>query len=188
MKTKFIVIFIVAIIVLVGGIGFILSKDSGAPSKYDEFAKALKEKGAVFYGAFWCPHCQTQKAEFGSAKKYLPYVECSNVDNTQKPVCLDKKIEGYPTWQFRDGIKIVSAEEPTICPVLKEGDTPSDVCKYSSSEYYPVWIFSNYKFSIKSPVEPIKEGDIWSFPADAQAVGEVDQSFLAEQIQFTLPK
>ena len=40
-------------------------------------AKKLKAAGAKMYGAFWCSHCQEQKAEFGAAaQKDLPYVEC----------------------------------------------------------------------------------------------------------------
>ena len=47
------------------------------PSNLEPFAQCLKEEGAVFYGAFWCPHCQRTKAMFGSAAASLPYVECS---------------------------------------------------------------------------------------------------------------
>lgn len=74
------------------------------PGKYDEFATCLKDKGAVFYGAFWCPHCQSQKALFGRSAKNLPYVECSTADGKgQLQACTDKKIESYPTWTFADG-------------------------------------------------------------------------------------
>lgn len=74
------------------------------PGAYDVFARCLKEKGAVFYGAFWCPHCQNQKMMFGKSAKLLPYVECSTPDGkNQFQVCKDKQIEGYPTWEFADG-------------------------------------------------------------------------------------
>jgi len=77
---------------------------SPEPGKYDTFATCLKDKGAVFYGAFWCTHCQAQKKLFGSSQKLLPYVECSSADGTsQLPICKDKKIESYPTWEFADG-------------------------------------------------------------------------------------
>ena len=96
-KTKFI-IFIVVVIVVVGGVGLYFGLKPQAPSKYDQFAQTLKEKGAVFYGAFWCTHCQAEKKLFGSSAKLLPYVECSTPDGQgQLPVCQDKKIEGYPT-------------------------------------------------------------------------------------------
>lgn len=77
------------------------------PGKYDTFATCLKDKGAVFYGAFWCPHCQAQKKLFGSSVKLLPYVECSTVDGqAQTQVCIDKKVVNYPTWEFADGSRL----------------------------------------------------------------------------------
>ena len=77
------------------------------PGKYDEFAKCLADKGAVFYGAFWCSHCQAQKKLFGSSQKLLPYVECSTPDGRgQTQFCADKKIPGYPSWVLKDGIRI----------------------------------------------------------------------------------
>ncbi len=73
----------------------------GKSGKYDQFAQCIKDKGALFYGAFWCPHCQAQKARFGTSAKYLPYVECSTPDGqNQNQVCKDKGIESYPTWFF----------------------------------------------------------------------------------------
>jgi len=48
--------------------------DKQQPGQYDTFAQCLGEKGAKFYGAFWCPHCQAQKAIFGKSKEFLPYV------------------------------------------------------------------------------------------------------------------
>ena len=78
-----------------------------APGKYDTFAQCLKDKGATFYGAFWCPHCAAQKKLFGSSVKFLPYVECSTADgNGQLPICKDKNIQGYPTWELKDGTRI----------------------------------------------------------------------------------
>ncbi len=77
------------------------------PGKYDEFATCLKDKGAVFYGAFWCPHCQNTKKLFGSSAKLLPYVECSTADGKgQLQSCKDKNISGYPTWEFADGSRL----------------------------------------------------------------------------------
>jgi len=83
-----------------------------APGQYDTFTQCLKDKGAVFYGAFWCPHCQAQKKMFGSSVKLLPYVECSTLDGkAQLPECTEKKITGYPTWEFADGSRM-SGEVP----------------------------------------------------------------------------
>src|SRR3989344_7600520 len=83
-----------------------------APGQYDTFTQCLKDKGAVFYGAFWCPHCQAQKKMFGSSVKLLPYVECSTLaGKAQLPECTEKNITGYPTWEFADGSRM-SGEVP----------------------------------------------------------------------------
>lgn len=104
-------IFISVIVILVLGVlATVLMRSKSTPpgpGKYDTFATCLKDKNAVFYGAFWCPHCQTQKKDFGSSVKFLPYVECATPDGQgQTQVCKDKKIEGYPTWEFADGSRL----------------------------------------------------------------------------------
>jgi hypothetical protein len=106
MKTKFFAIFIVIIVLLVGGLGVFMNRKNAGSSKLDGFAQCISNSGAKFYGAFWCSHCQDQKTLFGSSKQYLPYIECSNPDNTQTQICVNNKIEGYPTWVFADGSKL----------------------------------------------------------------------------------
>lgn len=105
-QTKFI-FFIVLIVIIVGGLGVYFGLKPEKQGVLDEFTQCLASSGAEFYGAFWCPHCQEQKAEFGSSKQYLPYIECSNPDNSQKQICIDKKIESYPTWIFSDGTSLL---------------------------------------------------------------------------------
>lgn len=76
-------------------------------NKLGPFTACLKDKGVIFYGAFWCPHCQNQKKLFGSAASGLPYIECSTPDGqSQLQVCKDQKIENYPTWVFADGSRL----------------------------------------------------------------------------------
>lgn len=84
-------------------IGFLVVVQA-MPGKNDELAQCIEKSGTVFYGAFWCSHCQSQKAAFGRSSKYLPYVECSTSDGqAQTQVCIDKGIKSYPTWIFPDG-------------------------------------------------------------------------------------
>lgn len=91
--------YILGLLVLAGVIWLVLTP--GKPSKYDDFAKCIKNAGVTFYGAFWCPHCQTQKARFGKSVQYLPYIECSTPDGQgQNKLCNDAGIKTYPTWQF----------------------------------------------------------------------------------------
>lgn len=105
-------IFIGVIIVLILGVVLTVVLGAGGtstqgPGAYDEFAVCLKNQGAVFYGAFWCPHCQSQKKLFGSSQKLLPYVECSTPDGRgQLQICKEKDIKGYPLWEFADGSRL----------------------------------------------------------------------------------
>jgi hypothetical protein len=103
--------------VIIAAIVIIMSLVVGATNtstKYDTFAQCIKEKGATFYGAFWCPHCQAQKKAFGGSSKYLPYVECSNPDQTQNALCTAAKIESYPTWQFADGTRATGEQSMEV--------------------------------------------------------------------------
>ncbi len=64
-------------------------------------ARHLAQSGAVFYGAYWCPHCRDQKALFGSAAALLPYVECDpRGTHAQAALCQARGINAYPTWEF----------------------------------------------------------------------------------------
>jgi len=186
MKTKF-TIFIVLIILLVVGLGVFMNSNK-KPGKYDDFANALKSRGAVFYGAFWCPHCLAEKALFGSSKKYLPYVECSNPDKSSVQICIDEKIESYPSWKFKDGIILKSKSKPTICSVRSNTPDESPVCAQVASQFYKTWVFPEYQFSIKSSTDPVEKDGIWKFESDSQATGEIPLEFLAEQIGYTLPQ
>src|SRR3990167_786610 len=101
MKNKTIIIIVLLVISLAAALWI---KSSRQPGEFDQFAGCLKEKGAVFYGTFWCQYCQKQKALFGKSAKRLPYVECSTPDGRgQSLICQNKKIESYPTWEFNDG-------------------------------------------------------------------------------------
>ena len=63
-------------------------------------AEHLEDKGALFYGASWCPHCQEQKRLFGASASRLPYVECSPAGQgtPQAPSCRSAGVRSYPTW------------------------------------------------------------------------------------------
>ncbi len=64
----------------------------------------LTETGATFYGAYWCPRCQEQKALFKASAKRLPYVECSS-GGRGSPLtapCVANDIRSYPTWIIDD--------------------------------------------------------------------------------------
>ena len=111
---------IIVIALVVGGTFFL----SAQPGRLDSFASCLKDRGAVFYGAFWCPHCQATKSLFGRSVKLLPYVECSTPDGKdQLQICKDKSIQNYPTWEFADGTRqtgeltLQQLSDATGCPL-----------------------------------------------------------------------
>lgn len=108
-NSKFKIIFIVLVLFLVFGVWFLIwrqRREGAEENALDVFARCLTEKGITMYGAYWCPHCQNEKAAFGDSFKYVNYVECTQ--ETQK--CLEQKIEGYPTWIFADGKRLVGEQ------------------------------------------------------------------------------
>jgi len=112
------------VILVIAGFTYWLIKTPGKPGKLDSFATCLTDNGAKFYGAFWCPHCQNQKALFGRSAKLLPYVECSTPDGKgQNELCTNLGIKGYPTWIFKDGtiengeVSLERLSELANCPL-----------------------------------------------------------------------
>ena len=111
------------LIVIVGGILYGISGRTTTPTtgtpqtgavasgEHLPLAQCLKDKGVVFYGAFWCSHCKAQKAEFGDAVPALPYVECSTPDGKGlTAICVQKAIQSYPTWIFPDGSRLTGEQ------------------------------------------------------------------------------
>ncbi|MEM9164498.1 MAG: hypothetical protein AAGC54_15710 [Cyanobacteria bacterium P01_F01_bin.4] len=77
-----------------------------------ELADHLTVYGAKMYGAYWCPHCATQKELFRGAADRLPYIECDpNGANAQPELCQAKAIRAYPTWEI-DGEFYEGARSP----------------------------------------------------------------------------
>ncbi len=101
-------------ILFIGGVAWLIMTP-GKPSKYDGFAQCVRDtKTVTFFGAFWCPHCQSQKALFGKSSKFLPYVECSTPDSRgQLKVCIDAGIKTYPTWEFATSSLVASTTRVT---------------------------------------------------------------------------
>jgi len=123
MKKKNTWIWIVVTLAIIGALIGFLVVEAKKPGKYDDFAQCIANSGAKFYGAWWCPHCQAQKALFGKSAKQLPYVECSTQDQKQNKTCDDLGITGYPTWVFPDGSRATGEKTfaelgaKTNCPV-----------------------------------------------------------------------
>jgi glutaredoxin len=128
-------IILAVLIFVIGGVGYMAANKERLPNKLDSFAQCLTDNGAVFYGAYWCPHCQAQKKLFGSAMKNVKYVECSLPDGkTRTKECIDANITNYPTWIFKDGsqltgeVPLSQLAEKTSCelPGSTATDAPQD--------------------------------------------------------------
>lgn len=81
-------------------------QETGEPetTQLDEFAKCLTDKGAKFYGAYWCGHCKNQKELFGNSLQYVNYIECADTETGEwKENCTNAQITAVPTWEFADG-------------------------------------------------------------------------------------
>jgi uncharacterized membrane protein/glutaredoxin len=86
------------------------------PKTEDPWILALAEhlsQKAKFYGASWCPHCETQKKMFGPSAHRLPYVECSPGGRygPQATICQTAGIRSYPTWII-DGRRVEGMISP----------------------------------------------------------------------------
>ncbi|HKA62286.1 MAG TPA: vitamin K epoxide reductase family protein [Methylomirabilota bacterium] len=86
------------------GAAFIFAMPEGGSAAFEAaLARHLRDKGAVMYGAYWCPHCTEQKALFGDAAKDLPYVECDPKGVNPRPdLCEKARVKSFPTWVFGD--------------------------------------------------------------------------------------
>ena len=104
MSKKNTYILLAVVVVIIAGVWYVTQVQNAEAGELDGFAQCLGEKGATFYGAFWCSHCTDQKALFGKSEKLLPYVECSTPDRRgQLAACQTENITTYPTWEFADG-------------------------------------------------------------------------------------
>lgn len=98
---------VVAVVVLAGAFFWQERGPALSPIALEALAKCLSDQGALMYGTYWCPVCQSQKEMFGDAAQFLPYVEC-----TERPQeCVDAGVRGFPTWIFRDGTELIGLQE-----------------------------------------------------------------------------
>lgn len=109
------IIIAILILALFVALGAWSTRIKNKPGDLDTFAMCLADSGAKFYGTFWCPHCNNQKAMFGNSARLLPYIECSTPDGRgQTQECADAGITGYPTWEFADGSRIGGETELSV--------------------------------------------------------------------------
>lgn len=91
------------------------------------FAKALTSAGAKFYGAAWCPMCNSQKALFDDGAKFLPFIEVTNPDRTPNQIATDNNITAYPTWTFANGTRVTGYQTLSQLSSLSGVSIPSSL-------------------------------------------------------------
>lgn len=175
--TRYVIVFgIIAILVAL----FVWYK--AAPGPQDKLANCLKEVGAKFYGAFWCPHCQATKAQFGKSAKLLPYIECSTPDSKgQLKICSDNHVVGYPTWEFPKEIVIAKAASDTsvLCKTPYTSDQPQN-CN-GTAEGSWLTVIGGREFI--SPTKPLDDGTNWTLPELSRTSGELPLEAIATLAQ-----
>jgi glutaredoxin len=77
-----------------------------------EFGRCLSSKGAVFYGASWCPHCEAQKQTLGAGMSSVRYIECApdGGRTSTANACTSAGVSSYPTWVFSDGSRVTGSQ------------------------------------------------------------------------------
>ncbi len=108
-QQKTLLSFVILIVVIFGLYFFTdwFSKVTGYLGGSDErsrLAKCLDEKGAQFYGGVYCADCEKQMGLFGSAVKFLNYVEC---ETNQKGEVTDEEcmnLREIPAWYINKTI------------------------------------------------------------------------------------
>ena len=154
-----------------------------APGPYDGLANYLTQSGVKMYGAFWCPHCQAEKQDFGKSESKLPYVECSEADEqTQTPICISEKIVSYPTWDFPNQIILSSGtnDSNVAChATYQQGDPQS--CQGAAAGSY-VLVVNNMAFLTPSSAS-LQNGN-WTLPAHSRTSGEVKPDVLAKLANY----
>jgi hypothetical protein len=84
---------------LVNPSGEVVSElDLSATGSKDLLAGCLTRKEVKMYGLVTCPHCQSQKEEFGNSVRYVNYVECTE----NRKTCVDAGIRRVPAWVFEE--------------------------------------------------------------------------------------
>ena len=120
------IILVIILIILIFAVSIFIFRPSGNGKNaeaLDSFALCLTDKGWTMYGAYWCPHCQNEKAAFGDSFKYVNYIEC-----TEKPdICTKAGIKGFPTWITDDGRRFEG--EQGVAGLAKESMCSLDAAK-----------------------------------------------------------
>ncbi|QDT04121.1 Putative bifunctional phosphatase/peptidyl-prolyl cis-trans isomerase [Rubripirellula lacrimiformis] len=86
------------------------SAEGELPVDLVQFAKDLRDAGAILFGAAWCAPCTQQQQAFGDGGNDLNYVDVSTPQRTLNEIGLAEGITSIPTWKFTDGTELVGPQ------------------------------------------------------------------------------
>ncbi len=150
-----------------------------APGPYDGLANYLNQSGVKMYGAFWCPHCQAEKKDFGKSEALLPYVECSMPDGqTQTQICIDQKIVSYPTWDFPNPIILSSGtnDSNVACKATYTAGDPQSCADAATGSY----VLTVNGMTFLTPSAASLVNGVWTLPSHSRTSGTVDPKVLGQ--------
>ena len=108
-KISLFISFLALIALFVAPHSFSKTKQQASPKQAKQiteedklYVECIKDKGLIFYGTSWCPHCKQQKATFGELMSQINYVDCEQ----DSKACRTRKVTGYPTLLLPDGKEI----------------------------------------------------------------------------------
>lgn len=122
MRKETIYLFVVILVVLIGGAIFFKSGNSFLEAKKEKrqenVAKCLTLNNVKLYISSDCDFCKRQKEIFGNYFDKIKYVECGE-NGKWNDSCIRKKIDSVPMWIFPN--KIASAKREFIsCLACKQ--------------------------------------------------------------------
>ena len=196
MEKKNIIITVIVVALVI--VGFVFAyKASNKPSQYQPSAQGMKDAVLKFYGAFWCPNCQAQEKALGMSRQSLErmglYLECSQPSGQgQLQLCVDQKIESYPTWEYPKEFSYTTEATPTVCEVQPGPAGQSPLCEVGTgygSNFLKSWIFPGKEvIALHSATDPKHEGNTWTFAAGTRSTGEMPLELLSEFSGVPLPQ
>ncbi len=72
---------------------------AGQQEDHSELAQCISKQGVNMYGSFRCSVCAKTRAMFSDSFQYINEIECHpQGENSQTALCLEKDLEGTPTW------------------------------------------------------------------------------------------
>lgn len=152
--------FVIGLIIVIAGGGFVLFSGSGETHNYYEFASCLAEHNATMYGFDACPHCNKQKTIIGQ-KAFKQEIDKAGYYVRCRP-------QSEATEKLGDRADRIA----TVAP-LQPNDTQSDACSANVGAGTPTWVIDGKKYVGEQSIEDLAEATGCPLPANYTDQGNV---------------